>query len=65
MFPSLLPFEKLPVTLLVLGCYLVAIISTVFIQERLPAAPQAHGNAGLNLNDAWRDLQAVRNGYSG
>jgi hypothetical protein len=59
MLPSLLPFEKLPVTLLVLGCYLAAIISTVLVQERLPAVPQqSHDIAGLNLNEAWRDLKA-------
>jgi hypothetical protein len=60
---SLLPFEKLPVTILVLGCYLAAILSTVIVQERLPAAPQHQRNVGLNLDEAWRDLQSVRTIY--
>jgi len=59
MFPSLLPFEKVPVTTLVLVCYLVVILSTVIIQERLPPAPQHQRALGLNLDEAWRDLQTV------
>jgi hypothetical protein len=56
---SLLPFEKLPVTVLVLGCYLAVILSTVIVQERLPSAPQHQRDVGLNLDEAWRDLQSV------
>lgn len=59
MLPSLLPFERLPVTILVLGCYLAAIISTLVIQERLPAARRHQRELGLNLDEAWKDLQKV------
>ena len=60
MFPSLVPFEKLQVTVVILLCYLAAIISTVVVQERLPTAPQHQRAVGLHLDEAWRDLQAVR-----
>ncbi|KIM32383.1 hypothetical protein M408DRAFT_218052 [Serendipita vermifera MAFF 305830] len=59
MFPSLLPFEKLQVTIIVLVCYVAAIISTVVVQERLPSAPQHQHAVGLHLDDALRDLQAI------
>ncbi|PVF98565.1 Zn-dependent exopeptidase [Serendipita vermifera] len=59
MLPSLLPFERLHVTVLVIACYLAVIISTVVVQERLPAAPSRRGKPGLNLDDAWSDLQEL------
>ncbi|CAG7854086.1 Vacuolar membrane protease {ECO:0000250/UniProtKB:P38244} {ECO:0000305}; AltName: Full=FXNA-related family protease 1 {ECO:0000250/UniProtKB:P38244} [Serendipita indica DSM 11827] len=59
LIPSLLPFEKIPVTLVVLGCYLAAIISTLVVQEHLPSAPHDHHKIGLDLDEAWRDLQAI------
>ncbi|KAG8834684.1 hypothetical protein FRC17_007769 [Serendipita sp. 399] len=59
MLPSLLPFERLPVTIVVLGCYLAAIISTVIVQERLPHPPRRPRDPGLNLDEAWKDLQSL------
>ncbi|CAG8604049.1 3297_t:CDS:2 [Acaulospora colombiana] len=59
MLPSLLPFERLHVTVLVIACYLAVIISTVVVQERLPRAPSRRGKPGLNLDEAWSDLQEI------
>ncbi|KAG9053237.1 hypothetical protein FS842_008467 [Serendipita sp. 407] len=59
MLPSLLPFERLPVTIVVLVCYLAAIISTVIVQEWLPEAPHRARNPGLNLDEAWKDLKSI------
>jgi hypothetical protein len=59
MLPSLLPFERLHVTILVVACYLAIIVSTVIVQETLPEPPERHGSPGLNVDDAWSDLQEV------
>jgi hypothetical protein len=55
-------FEKWPVTVLTLSCYLAVIIASLVTYELLPSPPKhatQKPDDGLDLTSAWSDLQTV------
>lgn len=54
-------FSTRPVTVLTLLIYAALFVSTIWIQEIPSSAPtKARKQLGVDLDTAWRDLQAVR-----
>jgi hypothetical protein len=61
-FRKVFGFEKWPVTVLTLGCYLAVIIASLVTYECLPSPPKRAAQKpddGLDLVSAWDDLQTV------
>ncbi|KAJ5157339.1 Vacuolar membrane protease [Penicillium canariense] len=57
-----LAFTPWPVTIITTAVYLALIIPILVIHLNVPAAPQASPE-GLNLSEAWQDLQTLTEGY--
>lgn len=61
-FRRIFGFEKWPVTVLTLGCYLAVIVASLVTYELLPSPPERatqKPDDGLDLTSAWSDLQTV------
>ncbi|PHH84673.1 hypothetical protein CDD83_1574 [Cordyceps sp. RAO-2017] len=59
-----LAFRPGPVTFWTTAVYLAVVIPLLYVHETVPAAPADGGLArGLNLTEAWADLQAVTRAY--
>lgn len=58
-----LAFTPLPVTIITTVVYLALIIPLLVIHLNVPTAPSASPSDGLNLTEAWHDLQALTRGY--
>lgn len=57
-----LAFTPWPVTLITTAVYLALIIPLLVIHHNVPPAPQTAPN-GLNLTEAWQDLQSLTKGF--
>ncbi|KAJ5996728.1 hypothetical protein N7522_008388 [Penicillium canescens] len=57
-----LAFTPWPVTILTTAVYLALIIPLLVIHHNVPSAPQTNPN-GLNLTEAWQDLQSLTKGF--
>ncbi|KAJ5954489.1 hypothetical protein N7501_008768 [Penicillium viridicatum] len=57
-----LAFTPWPVTIITTAVYLALIIPLLVIHLNVPPAPQTSPN-GLNLTEAWQDLQSLTKGY--
>ena len=61
-FRKIFGFEKWPVTVLTLSCYLAVIVASLVTYELLPSPPERatrKPDDGLDLTSAWSDLQTV------
>lgn len=61
-FRKVFGFEKWPVTVLTLSCYLAVIVASLVSYEFLPSPPKHAAQKpddGLDLDSAWSDLQTV------
>ncbi|KAJ5818651.1 hypothetical protein N7474_004242 [Penicillium riverlandense] len=57
-----LAFTPWPVTIIVTAVYLALVIPLLVIHHQVPASPNTSPN-GLNLTEAWSDLQTLTGGY--
>ncbi|KAJ1301373.1 hypothetical protein OPQ81_008638 [Rhizoctonia solani] len=65
--PNIVPYFKrglfvpteVTVTALVATIYFAVFISSVLVYENVPAPPRHYRPRGLDLNEAWRDLQLI------
>lgn len=57
-----LGFTPWPVTIITTAVYLALIIPLLVIHHNVPSAPQTTPN-GLNLTEAWQDLQSLTKGF--
>lgn len=57
-----LAFTPWPVTIITTLVYLALIIPVLVIHHNVPSAPRTSPN-GLNLTEAWRDLQTLTDGF--
>jgi hypothetical protein len=57
-----LAFTPWPVTIITTAVYLALIIPLLVIHLNVPSAPQT-SPIGLNLTEAWQDLQSLTKGY--
>ncbi|KAJ5697972.1 hypothetical protein N7488_011656 [Penicillium malachiteum] len=57
-----LAFTPWPVTIIVTVVYLALLIPVLVIHENVPSAPRTSPK-GLNLTEAWSDLQVLTNGF--
>ena len=57
-----LAFYPWPVTIITTAVYLALIIPLLVIHHNVPSAPQTSPN-GLNLTEAWQDLQSLTKGF--
>lgn len=57
-----LAFTPWPVTIITTAVYLALIIPLLVIHHNVPPAPQTSPN-GLNLTEAWQDLQSLTKGF--
>ncbi|KAJ5236090.1 hypothetical protein N7489_006181 [Penicillium chrysogenum] len=57
-----LAFMPWPVTILTTAVYLALIIPLLVIHHNVPPAPRTSPN-GLNLTEAWQDLQSLTKGF--
>lgn len=57
-----LAFTPWPVTIITTVVYLALIIPLLVIHHNVPSAPQTTPN-GLNLTEAWQDLQSLTKGF--
>lgn len=66
-FRKVFGFQKWPVTVLTLSCYLAVIVASLVMYEHLPSPPKRAAQKpddGLDLDSAWSDLQTVsRKGF--
>ncbi|OJK02853.1 hypothetical protein ASPACDRAFT_75958 [Aspergillus aculeatus ATCC 16872] len=59
-----LAFTRWPVTLITTAVYLAFVIPLLVVHHVLPSAPSASSTPdGLDLHEAWADLQVLTNGY--
>lgn len=63
--PNPFGFRPGPVTFWTTAIYLAVTIPLIYVHETVPPAPSAHslGKQGLNLSEAWDDLQAITKQY--
>ncbi|KAJ5084515.1 Peptidase M28 [Penicillium alfredii] len=57
-----LAFTPWPVTILTTAVYLALLIPVLVIHHNVPSAPRTSPN-GLNLTEAWQDLQTLTGGF--
>ncbi|CAE6536705.1 unnamed protein product [Rhizoctonia solani] len=65
--PNIVPYVKrvlfapteIAVTALVVAIYASVFISSVIVYETVPTPPEPHHQRGLDLNQAWKDLQLI------
>lgn len=57
-----LAFTPWPVTLIITVVYLALVIPLLVVHHVVPSAPQSSPN-GLNISEAWSDLQTLTAGY--
>ncbi|KAI9934258.1 hypothetical protein AWENTII_008661 [Aspergillus wentii] len=57
-----LAFTRWPVTLITTTVYFALVIPLLVIHHVVPSAPKT-SPSGLNITEAWGDLQALTNGY--
>ncbi|KDN39216.1 hypothetical protein RSAG8_08987, partial [Rhizoctonia solani AG-8 WAC10335] len=65
--PNVVPYLKralfapteITVTALVVAIYAAVFISSIVVYETVPTPPKSHHQRGLDLNQAWRDLQQI------
>src|ERR1700743_198642 len=61
---DLVGFRRVPVTLILLAAYVALFASIIVTHVTVPAAPEtASPERGVNLTEAWADLQELTNGY--
>ncbi|RAL09945.1 uncharacterized protein BO97DRAFT_436449 [Aspergillus homomorphus CBS 101889] len=59
-----LAFTRWPVTLITTAVYLAFVIPLLIVHHILPSAPSPSSTPnGLDLHEAWADLQVLTNGY--
>ncbi|KAK1237358.1 hypothetical protein MKX08_002983 [Trichoderma sp. CBMAI-0020] len=63
--PNPFGFRPGPVTFWTTAIYLAVTIPLIYVHETVPPAPSAHslGKQGLNLSEAWDDLQVITKQY--
>lgn len=63
-YPNPFAFRPWPVTLWTTVVYLALVIPLIWVQENVPSVP-SHGSLprGVNLSEAWQDLQTITKGY--
>ncbi|CAE6493520.1 unnamed protein product [Rhizoctonia solani] len=65
--PNIVPYLKralfapteISVTALVVAIYAAVFISSIIVYENVPTPPRYHRQRGLDLDQAWRDLQQI------
>lgn len=57
-------FRPGPVTFWTTAIYLAVAIPLIYVHETVPPAPEDHSlYRGLNLTEAWADLEVISNAY--
>lgn len=56
---ALLSPTQTGITLLIVVIYAAVFISSVIVHETVPSPPRSSNQLGLDLDQAWSDLQAV------